>query len=316
MRQWGGLMLAALVAQTPAPQVQFRGTTDIVLVDARVVDKNGAPVTGLSADDFDLRVDGKPRRIVSIEYHAAPSVLRDGGRAGSPTGPGDSSVLMAVDLNNMRPGSSRATLDAAAAFVERLPAGVNVGLTALPNGRPGVSFLEGRAAVASTLRGMSGRYNSRIPIGQDVLEARIALHQIIGQMSALDGRRTVVYLADRLADDISTTDIARRAALSGVAFFVVAADAPVITSDVMQSSDSPGDEYTGLAALATASGGVFLRHWAGVANTFDRIQRELAGEYLLTFATDPSGADNGRHRISVKVKRAGVEVHARMEFVK
>ena len=46
----------------------FKSTVDLVPVDVNVVDKNGRPVADLTAEDFTLAVDGKPRRIASAQF--------------------------------------------------------------------------------------------------------------------------------------------------------------------------------------------------------------------------------------------------------
>ena len=62
----------------------FRAGVDLVTVDAIVVDGDGRPVTGLTADDFVLTVDGKPRAIDAFELVAVRAPTRRPTR-GSPT---------------------------------------------------------------------------------------------------------------------------------------------------------------------------------------------------------------------------------------
>ena len=68
-------------AQTP----QFKSAIDLVQVDVSAVDGNGRPIRDLTAADFDLRVDGKRRGIVSAQFitvdarsetPAAPAAVR------------------------------------------------------------------------------------------------------------------------------------------------------------------------------------------------------------------------------------------------
>jgi len=56
-------------AQTPpdAPTPRFRTETDVVVVEATVLDRKGVVVKGLGAADFKVEIGGKPREIVSAE---------------------------------------------------------------------------------------------------------------------------------------------------------------------------------------------------------------------------------------------------------
>jgi VWFA-related protein len=309
LRSCSCLALGLLFAQTAGQRVPpFRGGVDVVVVDARVVDRRGSPVMGLTPADFEIKVDGRVRPVVSLEYQSASAAPNQAGSQAS-------SVLILVDQDNLRIGSSRPVLDAAAAFVEHLPPSHAVGFTLLPQGTPSIEIGADRAGVAALLRRLFGLYNANNAPGIDERAVRTALHGVIGRMTAIDGRRTVVFLTDRLDRSVTTADLAHRAALAGVVFYVVASDAPVIGADTREPTGPPGDEYDGLVGLATASGGALLRRISSADPVFERLGRELSGQYILTFAADPSG-DRGRHDIIVRMKRPGMDVRARREFVR
>src|SRR4051812_40561320 len=69
--------LVAFAAQDPAltsqpaqaPQT-FKSSVDLVPVDVNVVDRNGRPMSDLTAQDFSLKVDGKARRVASAQFIA------------------------------------------------------------------------------------------------------------------------------------------------------------------------------------------------------------------------------------------------------
>jgi VWFA-related protein len=71
-------MAPALLAQAPqAPQQPvFRATVDLLRVDVQVVGNDGQPVPTLTLPDFEVFIDGRPRRVVSTELvRYSPTVM-------------------------------------------------------------------------------------------------------------------------------------------------------------------------------------------------------------------------------------------------
>jgi len=73
------------LAQEPP---RFPATTEVVRIDAVVVDKAGRPVTGLTVADFTVEEDGKPRPIATFE----PIVVRSAAEPPEPKSPPSVSV--------------------------------------------------------------------------------------------------------------------------------------------------------------------------------------------------------------------------------
>ena len=65
----------AFLLQAATPVQRFKSSVDVVQVDVSAIDGNGQPVTGLTAADFELRVDGRPRQITSVQFVAVPSTV-------------------------------------------------------------------------------------------------------------------------------------------------------------------------------------------------------------------------------------------------
>jgi VWFA-related protein len=138
----GGLSGALYPASLQTPT--FRAAVDLIAVDVQVIrGGNGQPVAGLTPADFDVRIDGRPRRVVSADYvqSAAPRQLPAAGGLGptprndwpSTTGPGRTFII-ALDSASLRAGDSLPVVRAAAGFIDRVPTNDMVGLVVLPNG--------------------------------------------------------------------------------------------------------------------------------------------------------------------------------------
>jgi VWFA-related protein len=145
----GALILASArpaPAQEAAQQKPstFRVAVDVVAIDVQVIGRNGRPVSGLGAADFDVRINGQKRRVVSAEYvdsyasgpgSAATSEPASGpGSAPPPRAAPPRTIMLAVDCITFDFGVARTVMDAARSFVRRLPAGDRVGLFVYPTG--------------------------------------------------------------------------------------------------------------------------------------------------------------------------------------
>ena len=155
--------------QTQAQQPVFRSGVDLVTVDVLVVDKNGHPIPELKADDFTVTVDGKPRRIASVEhlvhydrFATAPDrtqipnlrredrvMMRAEYSSNTKSPPGRMFVLV-IDSGNMTRGGGRGAMEAAGQFVQKLAPNDLVALVSLPAGVT-VDFTADRLAIKSAL---------------------------------------------------------------------------------------------------------------------------------------------------------------------
>src|SRR5688572_24021441 len=90
------LLLAAVVrpgqAEQEAPQ-RFRARIDLITVDVAAVDSTGKPVENLRPGDFTVRVDGKPRSVVTADL-----IRIDRAKAPAPQRPVDTLIA-----SNMSP---------------------------------------------------------------------------------------------------------------------------------------------------------------------------------------------------------------------
>lgn len=163
----GVLALALAAAQAsaqdpqPSPPV-FRAGTDLIAIDASVVDEHGTPVTDLAVDDFTVFIDDQPRRIVSAEFirqePPPPVSVAEQPRMFSTNASavGGRLVLLVFDTEGIVPGSARVVTRAATEFIDELSPADRIGVLAFPSG-VNVNFTANREQVRQALASVSGR---------------------------------------------------------------------------------------------------------------------------------------------------------------
>jgi hypothetical protein len=144
---------------------RFQAGVDITSVDVSVVDGNGRPVQGLTPADFNVRIGGAARRVVTADWVPLTATA---GRAGSVAAIPDSFtsnlnatpgriILIAIGQQNIRFGGAIPIRDALAAFVDRLQPSDRVGLMILGRGGQSVPFTADRQAVKAALARVAGQ---------------------------------------------------------------------------------------------------------------------------------------------------------------
>ena len=173
------LVGAVAGAQTP----RFPAGADVVSVDVSVVDGDGRPVRGLTAADFVVEVDGRPRGVRSADFvdfemapaaptaattvaTTAPAMPAADDAARPPSG---RLILIAVDRGEISVGGIRIATDALKALLERLAPADRVAVISLPDG-PRLEFTVDRAAVAATLDQVA-------PDREDVIASALPLRE-------------------------------------------------------------------------------------------------------------------------------------------
>ena len=129
---------AGRAAQDPPQQPTFKSGVELVVVDAQVVDKKkGDPIPGLKADAFQVTIDGKKRKVSSLQFIDAGT-----GQPKAPEGGASAAVrpgnlyVIAVDQGSFRPVNAPSVIHAAREFLKRVHANDYVGMISFPS--PGV----------------------------------------------------------------------------------------------------------------------------------------------------------------------------------
>lgn len=151
-------VLAGLVGLVAVPAARagqltvFRSGVDLVTVDVSVHGADGRPVEGLGPEDFALKVDGRPRRVVSAQFIShPPAAARSAGRGARHYSSNERAdagrfVVIAVDQRHIRRLEGTAALRAAAAFVDALDPADLVAVVSLQRPGPLVATTDRHAA--------------------------------------------------------------------------------------------------------------------------------------------------------------------------
>ncbi len=169
MPRLGRLAGAGLVALAAAPvagqgtEPRFPSDVEVVAVDASVVDSDGRPVRGLTADDFVVEVDGRRRRVLTADFvlRAGPAPATDPAAPAAPVAvagpairPEGRRVILVVDRGELGIGAVNAATRAARGFLDQLGPHDEMALFSLPSG-PRVDFTDSRAAIQKALDKMA-----------------------------------------------------------------------------------------------------------------------------------------------------------------
>ena len=250
------LLLATLFAVAPRAQEQpvFRARTDLVLVDAAVLDRDGSPVRDLTAADFAVEVDGQPRAVVSAEFVEAgastttavvepAAAAREALTTSNALAGAGRLLLFVADEDHLRVGAARTVLRSAERMLERLGPADAAGLVRLPDGTGSVDFTADRERVRDGLRRVTGRMGrvdriQRVGLAEAVayerggMEWEAAIARVCGgEAAGSPGRELCVSdmqsQAQALAAEQSETTARTVRALEGIMRRLAGVDRPV-----------------------------------------------------------------------------------------
>jgi VWFA-related protein len=298
------LAAAALAAQQ---QPRFPVSVERVVVDVRVIDALGAPVLGLSAGDFKVKLEGKQVAVESAvwvgnqpEQDPGIVVTPEGVAAPEPEPPGESVPRLVVFLvqKDMDPSRSRGLLQmsrkAEGLLAALGPADRVAGLLFDSHLRALFDFTDSRADARRLLRDSMISSERPVEVGEHPsLLARIdrvsmkraasperAL-QLIGEaLEPLPGLKTLVFLGwglgrfSRMGVTMTPDYDPARRALQRARCAVFALD--------VTDADYHSLEF-GLMQVAEDTGGFYARTHIFPDAALRRMERALSGYYVLSF---------------------------------
>jgi len=147
--------------QPPQQAPVFRAGVDLVALDVTVVDRNGAPVKGIPAEAFTVRINGQPRAVRTLDYleYGAGAATVSSGASSSNTVAGATKasqggrvIVILFDDLSLKPGAAEGLTIAAERVLASLDDDDLVGLTTTSGLGPVVSPTRDRSAITAVLR--------------------------------------------------------------------------------------------------------------------------------------------------------------------
>ncbi len=156
------LILTGAIAGIVAQPAVFRSRVELVTVDATVLGSDGRQLSTLAPADFELKVDGEPRPVLSAQFvaqdvpAARPEPLAANHFTSNERVDEGRLVVVAIDETHIRRLEGRPALQAAAAFVDSLDPLDRIAVT--PLSRVGVTeFTRDRTALKRRLEMITGQ---------------------------------------------------------------------------------------------------------------------------------------------------------------
>ena len=265
-----------------AQQPTFRATVDLVHFGVTVVDKQGRPVTGLTADDFQIVENGKAQ---SLKYFAA----------GAPEEAPPLHLGLLLDTSGSMAGDIKDARSAAVKFVNALDQAVDVTL---------VDF-DTQVRVArfgpNDYPRLVERIRGRKPDGWTALYDAIGVY--LHGAQAQDGQKILVLYTDG-GDTRSSLSFHEMIDLCK------ASDVTVYAIGYMEHQGSSRmQQRLELERVATTTGG--QAYFPGVARdldgVFDKIEQELAARYSLGYLSTDPRTDGAWRGVEIKLLRPGLK---------
>jgi VWFA-related protein len=346
-----GLSIVVGAQHTPALQPTFRTRVDVIQVDVSVLGRDRHPVPGLTAADFTLMEDGRPRPIVSFsEIRVPPPTAFTAGWMAditpdvtTNTHPPGRVVVIAIDdaalsTNGALWGIQKARA-AARAAVKELGRDDLAALVLTEHGRTAQNFTSDRARLLAAIdktplfpgtdnpdpRDRQQNWRGSCICGLCSVEA---LQRVAQSLRSLpQQRKTILYISPGVSADITMPEFQplptpmatfqdgceQRKHDAMLDVFRQAALANVTISAIDPNGLGGGHSYPEfLRTIAENTGGRAVTHDNDPERQVPALLLESSSYYLLGFESASRSPDGAFHRIKVEVPGRDVEVRSRV----
>ena len=271
-------MCLAAAVTTAARQQTFRTEVDLVHFSLVVTDKQGAPITGLTAGDFEVVEEGKPQ---AIKFFAA----------GDPdTAPPlhigfllDTSGSMEEDIKDVR--------TAAVKFLNTMDTAVDITLVDFDT-----EVRVARYAAADYPR-LIERIRGRKPDGYTALYDALGVY--LNGADSQSGQKVMVMYTDGgdTRSALSQKDVIDLLRASDVTVYVV--------GYLQHQGSAATAQRQQLDRFAQMTGGqaFFPVSVKEIDKMYDKIQREIAARYSIGYMSSDERTNGAWRRVEIKLKR-------------
>jgi VWFA-related protein len=276
-------------------RVEARPVSEPIEVFVNVTNSSGQPVSGLTASDFTVLVDGT---VVQSPNFTLPPSQDDSQRV---------SVVFAMDMSSSIQSSALAPMqDAVTAFINAMRPGDYAAVVKFNNTNPDKASvvqeftrIDDGAGDSALIGAVTAPYPGT---GSNVLDGvKLSIQQLTAPPVSLPpGPKAVVLLSDG-RDNSSTSTMSEVIAAAN------AASIPVFAIGV-GTLTSTGRTF--LQDLASGTGGAFLEapNNSQIDGAYQQVKNMLSNEYLLSFTSSIS--DCGTHSLEVRVEGQGTKTES------
>jgi|SoiMethySBSTD1v2_1073268.scaffolds.fasta_scaffold70174_2 Ca-activated chloride channel homolog len=273
------LALAIATITVTAGQQTFRTAIDLVHFAVVVTDKQGSPISGLTADDFDIKEAGKPQ---TIKFFTAGDPA-----AAPPLHLGfllDTSGSMEEDLKDVRTSAIK--------FLNAMDQAEDITLVDFDTEVRKATYSGGEYAR------LIERIRERKADGMTALYDALAVY--LSGTADLTGQKVLIMYTDG-GDTRSTLTI------SEVNDLLRASDVTVYVVGYLEHQMSSGrlNQRMELTRFAAITGGLalFPTSIKEVDKMYEKIEREIAARYSLGYTSTDDRSDGTWRNVEIRLKR-------------
>ena len=331
-------LLAGQAPQEPTPT--FRQAVEAVQLSVIVTDSEGNPVSGLTADDFEILEDRVSRPIttfaaidIPIERVERTSVEKDVRSNDGPPG-----RLYVIALDQMAADSALRTRAFLRRFIEEYFGPNDTAAVVLTTGglrESGQDFTSNPRLLLNAIDRFDGGVNLS-EMGPQLRERNFigdfkALMSVVSTLRV--GRKAVIFISQNIPVDAYEAVERGRARFGGlfsevdtnwidalsiatrnnIAIYPIdprGLTTGVTGEDGVTPSQATFDDRIGLGGLAAVTGGFSLTNSNNYTQAFERLVRENSTYYLLAFNSGVDYRDGRYVRVEVRVKRPDLQVRS------